>query len=87
MKCNEMIIELHQMPSAELQEIRNRNNGHINDIAFDADDIETAFNELIKLSFNIIQEAPMFLFFWKNGSKYFNITVPDGEQLEVNQIL
>jgi lactoylglutathione lyase len=25
--------------------------------------------------------------FWKNGCKYFNITGPDGERLEFNQIL
>jgi catechol 2,3-dioxygenase-like lactoylglutathione lyase family enzyme len=87
MKYNEMIIELYQMPPAELQEIRNRKNGHIDHIAFDVNDIGKAFTELKNLSFNIIEEAPMFLSFWKNGCKYFNITGPDGERLEFNQIL
>ena len=27
------------------------------------------------------------LSFWKNGCNYFNITGPDGERLEFNQIL
>jgi catechol 2,3-dioxygenase-like lactoylglutathione lyase family enzyme len=87
MKYNEIVIELYQMPAAELQEIRNRNNGHIDHIAFDVDDIDKAFTELKNLSFNIIEEAPVFLSFWKNGCKYFNITGPDGERLEFNQIL
>ncbi|WP_462222594.1 VOC family protein [Ferruginibacter sp.] len=87
MKYNEMIIELYQMPAAELQEIRGRKNGHIDHIAFDVDDIDKAFTELKNLSFNIIEEAPILLSFWKNGCKYFNITGPDGERLEFNQIL
>jgi catechol 2,3-dioxygenase-like lactoylglutathione lyase family enzyme len=87
MKLNEMIIELYQMPEAELKEIRSRQNGHIDHIAFDVDDIDETFRELKLASFNILEEAPVFLSFWKNGCKYFNITGPDGERLEFNQIL
>lgn len=87
MKLNEIIIELYQMPESELKEIRNRKNGHIDHIAFDVDDIDTAFDELKKEAFNILEEQPVFLSFWKNGCKYFNITGPDGERLEFNQIL
>ena len=87
MKKNEMIIELYQMPETELIEIRNRKNGHIDHIAFDVDDIEQTFKELKNNSFNILEPAPVFLSFWKNGCKYFNITGPDGERLEFNQIL
>lgn len=85
MKQNEMIIELYQMPEAALKEIRERRNGHIDHIAFD--DIDAAFEELKNNSFNILEKAPVFLSFWKNGCKYFNITCPDGERLEFNQIL
>lgn len=87
MKLNEMIIELYQMPENELQEIRQRKNGHIDHIAFDVDDIDKTFSELKNNGFNILEEAPVFLSFWKNGCKYFNITGPDGERLEFNQIL
>jgi catechol 2,3-dioxygenase-like lactoylglutathione lyase family enzyme len=87
MKLNEMIIELYQMPEAELKEIRDRKNGHIDHIAFDVDDIDQIFKELKQAAFNILEEAPVFLAFWKNGCKYFNITGPDGERLEFNQIL
>ena len=87
MKLNDMIIELYQMPENELKEIRNRQNGHIDHIAFDVDDIDETFSELKKASFTILEEKPVFLSFWKNGCKYFNITGPDGERLEFNQIL
>lgn len=87
MKLNDMIIELYQMPEKELAEIRQRSNGHIDHIAFDVDDIDAVFKELKKNEFNILEEKPVFLSFWKNGCKYFNITGPDGERLEFNQIL
>jgi lactoylglutathione lyase len=87
MKLNEMIIELYQMPQAAQAEISNRKNGHIDHIAFDVNDIEHAFNELKVNGFNIIEEKPVFLAFWQKGCKYFNITGPDGERLEFNQII
>lgn len=87
MKLNDMIIELYQMPESELAEMRNRENGHIDHVAFDVDDINKTFEELKKNSFNIIEPGPVFLSFWKKGCKYFNITGPDGERLEFNQIL
>ncbi len=87
MKQNEMIIELYQMPENELQEIRQRKNGHIDHIAFDVDDIDKTFSELKQNNFTVLEEKPVFLSFWKNGCKYFNITGPDGERLEFNQIL
>lgn len=83
----DMIIELYQMPEPELNEIRNRKDGHIDHIAFDVPDIDKAFAELKYASFTIVEETPIFLPFWKNGCKYFNITGPDGERLEFNQVL
>lgn len=81
------IIEIYQMPAKELKEIRSRGNGHIDHIAFDVSNIEEAFNELKTAGFNVIEDAPVFLPFWKNGCRYFNITGPDGERLEFNQVL
>lgn len=83
----EMIIELYQLPEPELNEIRSRKDGHIDHIAFDVPDIDKAFAELKNASFTIVEETPIFLPFWKNGCKYFNITGPDGERLEFNQVL
>lgn len=87
MQLNEMIIELYQMPEPALNEIKNRQNGHIDHIAFDVDDIDEIFSALKNESFNIMEEQPVYLAFWKNGCRYFNITGPDGERLEFNQIL
>lgn len=87
MKLNDMVIELYQMPEPELAEIKARNNGHIDHIAFDVDDINSTFHELKANGFLVLEEEPVSLAFWKNGCTYFNITGPDGERLEFNQIL
>jgi catechol 2,3-dioxygenase-like lactoylglutathione lyase family enzyme len=80
MQKREMIIEIYQFPDPALDEIRNRADGHV-------DDIDQAFAELKNASFRIVEDAPVFLPFWKNGCRYFNILGPDGERLEFNQIL
>ena len=84
---DDMIIEIYQMPEPELTEIRNRKDGHVDHIAFDVDDVDEVFKELKEASFNIIEEQPIFLAFWKKGCRFFNITGPDGERLEFNQII
>jgi catechol 2,3-dioxygenase-like lactoylglutathione lyase family enzyme len=87
MKQHDMIVELYQMPEEELIEIKTRKNGHIDHIAFDVDDIDKIFDTLKNEGFTILEKQPVFLSFWKNGCKYFNITGPDGERLEFNQVL
>jgi len=87
MKRGGMILELYQMPEAQLQEIRTRKDGHIDHIAFDVESIEEAFAALKNAAFSIVEPEPVFLPFWKNGCKFFNVLGPDGERLEFNQIL
>ncbi len=88
MKNEDVIIELYQMPDQFLHEIKIRNHGHIDHIAFDVEDIDKTFALLKEASFNILEEQPVQLpSFWSNGCKYFNILGPDGEKLEFNQIL
>lgn len=87
MKLKDILIEIYQFPEAALAEIRKRKAGTIDHIAFDVPDIDAAFNHLKNTGHTIFEEAPVFLPFWKNGCKYFNIEGPDGERLEFNQIL
>ena len=87
MQRDAMIIEIYQMPDAELEAIRNRKNGHIDHIAFDVSDVDATFSLLKNEGFNVLEDAPVFLAFWKNGCRFFNITSSDGERLEFNQIL
>ena len=87
MRRENILMELYQLPEASLAEIRNRSNGHIDHVAFDVSDIDETYAIIKEAGFNIIEEAPVFLQFWKNGCKYFNITGPDGERLEFNQVL
>lgn len=87
MKRGEIVMEIYQMPDAELPAIKNRKDGHVDHIAFDVEDIDAAFKELKIEGFTVVEEAPVFLPFWSHGCKYFNILGPDGERLEFNQIL
>jgi len=87
MKLNEIVIELYQLPDSDLSEIRNRKDGHIGHITFDVCDIDQTFRAVKEASFQVVEDQPVFLPFWKNGCKYFNILGPDGERLEFNQIL
>jgi catechol 2,3-dioxygenase-like lactoylglutathione lyase family enzyme len=87
MQLGTITIELYQLPANEIYAIQNRQHGHIDHIAFDVDDIDEAFNTLKSNNFNVVENEPMYLNFWQNGCKYFNIIGPDGERLEFNQIL
>ncbi len=87
MKRGSIIMELYQMPEPELATIGKRKDGHIDHVAFDVPDIDQTFETLKKAGFNVLEAAPVFLQFWDNGCKYFNITGPDGERLEFNQVV
>lgn len=87
MKSGDVVMELYQFPEPVLAEIRARAHGHIDHIAFDVADVDAVFEELKTGNFEIQEEAPVFLPFWKNGCRYFNILGPDGERLEFNQII
>ncbi|WP_026994176.1 VOC family protein [Flectobacillus major] len=87
MQSGDIIIEIYQMPATVLTEIATRKDGHVDHLAFDVADIDTVFQLLQQNGYQILEEAPVFLPFWQNGCKYFNILGPDGERLEFNQIL
>jgi lactoylglutathione lyase len=87
MKNKKIIIELYQLPDQLLKGIKERVDGHIDHITFDVDDIDFAYCSLKEASFGIIEPEPVYLPFWTNGCKYFNILGPDGERIEFNQIL
>ncbi len=80
-------IELYQLPEKMLNAIRSRKDGHIDHMAFDVPNIETTFTWIKEAGLLPLEPKPVFLKFWKNGCRYFNIVGPDGERLEFNQIL
>lgn len=87
MKQGNIIIELYQMPQKELAAVAARKDGHVDHVAFDVPDIDKTFSVLKEAGYNIVEQAPVFLKFWKNGCKYFNILGPDNERLEFNEVL
>jgi catechol 2,3-dioxygenase-like lactoylglutathione lyase family enzyme len=87
MKRDSAVIELYQMPSKQLAEIKDRKDGRIDHIAFDVPDADKAMATLRHNGFNVVEDSPVKLNFWKKGVKFFFITGPDGERLEFNQVL
>jgi lactoylglutathione lyase len=87
MKNHEVIVELYQMPENQLAEIKKRSNGHVDHFAIDVTDVDHAYETLKKAGFEILEETPTFLQFWKNGTRFFNVKGPSGEIIEFNQIL
>mgnify|MGYP001826350226 CR=1 FL=1 len=87
MKRDDIIIELYQMPEPELNEIKSRKDGHIDHIAFDVEDIDLVYKQLSQGGFEIIEDSPVFLRFWIDGCRYFNVLGPDKERLEFNEVI
>ena len=83
-----LTIELYEMFGAERDEIGTRREGHIDHIALDVLDIDSAYAELTAAGFEILEkDAPVFLPFWSHGVRYFTVRGPDGEKVEFNQFL
>ena len=81
-------IELYQLSGQERDEIAGRHDGHIDHIALNVLDIDSAYAELKAAGFTILeQDAPVFLPFWAHGDKFFTVRGPDGEKVEFNQFL
>lgn len=87
LQLGEITLELYEVPAEALEAIRSRGDGHIDHIAFDVEDIDTAFAAVTAAGLTPFEPAPMRLEFWQRGCRYFNIPGPDGERLEFNQIL
>jgi fructan beta-fructosidase len=83
-----VVMELYQLPPDQLSEdIRTREDGHLDHIAFNVKDIDTAFEEVKRAGLVPLQDRPVKLDFWERGCRYFSIRGPDGEKLEFNQIV
>jgi catechol 2,3-dioxygenase-like lactoylglutathione lyase family enzyme len=78
-------MELYRLLGDDLAEVAQRADGHIDHIAFDVLDAASAYDQLTQAGFIPLEEEPVFLPFWENGVKYFNVRGPDGEKIEFNQ--
>jgi lactoylglutathione lyase len=87
MQRGSAVMELFQFPEPKRSEVRDRKDGNIDHITFDVEDIDAVYEELKRSGFNIIEDSPVFLNFWENGCKYFNVLGPNNERLEFNEII
>jgi len=76
------IIELVQKPDAA-----QKADGPIDHIAMDVDDIDSVMADLKAKGVEFETEEPVFLPTMFNGVKYALFRGPDGEHLEINQLL
>ena len=61
--------------------------GAIDHVALDVKDIYAAWDAVTAAGFVPREPEPVFLPFWENGVKYFNITGPNCETVEFSQYL
>jgi len=91
LKLRNMTLECYQIVGKELEEIRNRDHGHIDHFAIDVLDIDKALNDALQAG-AVLDEStpggPVFLeSFWSKGVKYVMLKGPTGEKVEFNQRL
>lgn len=85
LELNGVVLELYQLISDDLEEIKGRTHGKIDHLALDVDDIEAIWKAVIEAGHTPLEEKPVFLPFWDKGMYYFNIIGPDGEKVEFTQ--
>jgi lactoylglutathione lyase len=61
--------------------------GAIDHIALDVADIDKAFAIAMTNGYQILEDGIQFLPFWDNGIRYFIVLGPNGEKIELNQIM
>lgn len=81
MKLNELLIELYEGNNIS------RKAGAIDHISLNVEDVESVFNTMKSLSFKILDSEIQTLPFFENGVRFFTIEGPNGEKVELNQIL
>ena len=87
-ELNGLTLELVELGGEMRSQVASRGDGHIDHVALNVKDIDKAYAELTANGFIALEEnAPEFLNFWKNGTKYFTVHGPDGEKVEFSQIL
>ncbi len=62
-------------------------NGHIDHITFEVADIDLSYEALVAEGMQPVETSPIWLQLWTNECKYFTIIDPNGERIELNQIL
>lgn len=83
----DVVLEFYQPVGAEHAELASRRHGHIDHVALLVDDVEEMHRRLTAAGMDVLEKTPVFLPFWENGIKYFNILGPNGEKIEFVQRL
>lgn len=79
-------VEFYQMTGKDLEEVKSREDGHVDHIAMSVKDIDQAFAELHKAGIIPLSDKPVDLPVGE-GVRYFFVRGPQGEKLEFSQVL
>ena len=61
--------------------------GAIDHIALDVTDVDSAFEQVKAMGYDVIDPAVRFLPFWEKGVRFFNAKGPNAETIEFSQML
>lgn len=61
--------------------------GAIDHVALDVTDVEKAWDAALEAGLTPIEKEIVFLPFWENGVRFFNVWGPNGEKVEFSQVL
>ncbi len=81
LQLSSLCLEVYELGNAPEQ------NGAIDHLALEVDDIETAYRAAMQLNLNIIEDGIRYLPFWDKGIRFFTVTGPSRERLEFVQKL
>ena len=79
LKLDHMVIETYENKHAALE------NGALDHIALNVTDIEAVYELVTKKGFSILEKEIQFLPFWERGVRFFTITGPNQEKVELSQ--
>lgn len=85
MKLSSLVLELYESEGNELDEIKQRKNGHIDHIALDVKNIDEVFQSLIEGKYKLLDSEVQYIPFFEKGVRFCTIEGPDGEKVEFNE--
>jgi len=91
LKRHDMMLELYQLLGSDLEEVKARKHGHIDHLAVDVLNIDTALEDVLKAGAELAESTPNgpvpIDVFYSKGITYVILKGPNGEKVELNQRL
>lgn len=80
-----LVLELYEFEKEYLEDIKKRNDGHIDHIALNVTDIDAVYKIISEGTYKILDKEIQFIPFFDKGVRFFSILGPNNEKIEFNQ--